>query len=272
MERDPIPTRRIAAVVAYEGTDFSGFQAQAEGRTVAGVLADAARTLGAGDPCIKCAGRTDAGVHADGQVVALSLPLRLDERRILPALNANLPEDVRILATWPCAAEFDPRRDAIMRTYVYRLCAGAILPPVHRRRVAALPRPLDPLLCSEAARAYLGQWEFREWRSSQCQGRRTLLTISAADFSPAQASRPWMEITFSARSFLHHMVRFLVGGIIAVGSRRLTPGELAGALAAGKRPAVVVPAPACGLTLARVDYPGARGGAGPAPGPLTPPA
>lgn len=247
--------RRVAAIVEYDGTNFCGFQRQINGRTVAGVLETAATTLGSANPLLKCAGRTDTGVHADGQVVALWMPERFEERRMKIAFNAVLPEDIRVRDARVCAMDFDPRRAAVQRTYVYRLCSGEPVPPLMRFAVAEHVRPLRTELLAEAFALFQGEWEFREWRASQCQGKRTRLRIDSALVEPPARDERWVTFTISSRSFLHNMVRFLVGGAIAVAQQKLSVAELRAALADGKRPSCVVPADACGLTLKRVKYP-----------------
>ncbi len=247
--------RRVAAIVEYDGTNFCGFQRQPTGRTVAGVIEDAAKKLGSLDPWLGCAGRTDAGVHADGQVVAFWMPDSFAERRLKLALNAVLPDDVRVREARTCPADFDPRRDAIQRTYHYRLCSGEPVPPLMRFMVAEHVRPLDTGLLVNAFEVFRGEWEFQEWRAAKCQGTRTRLLIAEASVAPPGPGERWVTYTISSRSFLHNMVRFLVGGSIAVAQGKLSVDELRAALAEGKRPSCVVPADACGLTLARVTYP-----------------
>jgi len=251
----PVGHRRVAALVEYDGTRFQGFQRQPEGRTVAGVIEEAATKLGSRDPWLGCAGRTDAGVHANGQVVAFWMPKQFEERRLKLALNAVLPEDVRVRDARTCSNDFDPRREAIQRSYVYRLCSGEPVPPLMRFMVAEHVRPLDLDMLSAAFALFAGEWEFREWRAAQCQGTRTHLRITEASVTPPVRDERWVTFTISSRSFLHNMVRFLVGGAIAVGRGKVSVDDLRVALAEGRRPSCVVPADACGLTLARVTYP-----------------
>lgn len=250
-----LPQRRVALLVEYDGTDFRGLQIQMQGeRTVQGEIERAARQLGADDPDFEAAGRTDTGVHATGQVVAVSLPERLAAERVARSLNALLPDDICIRRAAVCAPDFRPRFDAIGRSYLYRLSAGTPPPPMFRRVVAECHYRLDPELTSAAAAAFRGQREMREWRSSICQATRTFLTIDEAEAQPPGAD-PWWNIQLRARSFLHHQVRFMVGGIVAVGSGRLPLGELQAALDAGRRPNLAKVEEARGLTLAAVEYP-----------------
>ncbi|MDX2177529.1 MAG: tRNA pseudouridine(38-40) synthase TruA [Candidatus Sumerlaeia bacterium] len=253
---EPLALRRAALLVEYDGTAFEGFQRQREARTVQGALEEAAEKVGSHAPRLICAGRTDAGVHAAGQVVALSLPERLPADKLAFAMNSVLPQDIRVRRAVPCGEEFGPRHDAVMRTYRYRVCVGVPVPPVARGFVAYVGRVPAPELLAEAAPLYLGKREFREWRAAQCQGKRTLLTISRAEVrTPEETGEAWHDFVFSARSFLQHMVRFLVGGCISVARRKVAMEELALALAEGRRPRDIAPAEARGLILERVDYP-----------------
>ncbi|MBI1290348.1 tRNA pseudouridine(38-40) synthase TruA [bacterium] len=251
---EALPTRRVALIVEYDGTDFRGLQRQPhDEETIQGKIEAAVQRLGAGDVGFVASGRTDAGVHALGQVVAVSIPERLETRRVALALNALLPEDIRIRQVADCPPDFSPRFDAIRRTYHYHFTAMAFPTPLERRFVSRIAMPLDTDLIGPAAESFKGQWELREWRSSICQATRTFLNIDEAEATPPTREHgPW-RIRFAARSFLHHQVRFMVGGIIAVASGKLTVAELREALAAGVRPKVVAMQSACGLCLAQVD-------------------
>lgn len=254
--------RRVALLVEYDGSEFQGLQWQAHtSATIQGEVERAAAAIGSTSPRFEASGRTDTGVHAVGQVIAIDLPARMEERRIALAMNAQLPESIRVRRAVVCAPDFSPRHDARLRTYVYRLASREPVNPLYRRSVAFTPYRLDPQSVVEAAASFAGQWEFREWRAAGCQATRTLLTIReaaavppghAADFREEPA--PYWRFIFRARSFLHHQVRFIVGGIVAVGSGRLALGELRAALAEGRRPDIVKCEPACGLTFTHVAF------------------
>jgi tRNA pseudouridine38-40 synthase len=262
----PLPTRRVALLLEYDGTAYRGLQAQSAGHdTIQGRVEAACRALGSTEVGFVAAGRTDAGVHAVGQVVAVSLPVRLEERRIIRALNACLPPDIRVRRAVHCADSFSPRHDAEGRYYIYRLAAGVEVPPLLRHSVAFSVRRLDRARTMAAAAAFVGRWELAEWRSADCQATRTFLTIRRAEAIPPDPDalfygrpRVHWEFHFEARSFLHHQVRFMVGAITAVGSGKLEVDELKRALAEGRRPARVMVEPACGLTLTGVSYPPER--------------
>jgi tRNA pseudouridine38-40 synthase len=242
-------------IVEYDGTDYRGLQRQIhDTATIQGRIEDAVRKLGTVEPHFVASGRTDTGVHALGQVIAVSVPTRMSAWRLLPALHAMLPDDIRIRRLVDCDPDFNPRFDAIRRTYQYRVSALAYPSPLERRHVARIHLRLDPDLVNEATASFVGQWELREWRASICQAKRTRLNIDEARAEPPNDDRHHWRITFSARSFLHHQVRFMVGGVVAVAAGKLSLQELREALSVGVRPKVVVMQPACGLCLARVDF------------------
>lgn len=260
----PLPVRRVALLVEYDGSAFRGLQAQAPpARTIQGEVEAALRTIGARDPGFIASGRTDAGVHATGQVIAANVPVRMEEGAVAKSLNALLPPDIRVRAARDCGGDFSPRFDAIRRHYVYRLCSREPVTPILRHCVAHTSRAMDAARVHAAAEAFHGKWELREWRSSSCQATRTALTIESVRVYPPGGDGPgaligggrlYWEIHVSSRSFLHHQVRFMVGALTAVGSGKLTVEELREALATGRRPAIVKVEPARGLTLARVEF------------------
>jgi len=250
------PLRRFLLQVEYDGTRFAGLQRQLHTEeTVQGALEAAARHLGSTDPDFIASGRTDSGVHALGQVVALNLPAKLETRRVGLAFHALLPDDIRIRRVVDCPEGFSPRFDAIQRVYHYRMVSMKFPNPLERHMVARIPFRLDADLVHEATALFPGRWELKEWRSSTCQAKRTHLNIDLASAEAPNQDRAHWRLTFAARSFLHHQVRFMVGGIVAVACGRLKLEELRDALAGGYRPGVVAMQPACGLCLAQVNFP-----------------
>jgi tRNA pseudouridine38-40 synthase len=254
--------QRVALIVEYDGTRYRGLQRQAhDDATIQHQLEQAACTLGSHDVSFVASGRTDAGVHALGQVVAMNLPRRLEEKRIARALNALLPGDIRVRRAVICSTDFSPRFDARERTYIYRLSSHSIVTPLQRHFVAHTPYELNEEQTKDAAGCFKGHWEMKKWRSVQCQGKRTLLTIDEARAIPPQDSLPldqepcsYWRFLFRARSFLHHQVRFMVGGVIAVGSGRLSLEELKESLKLGTRPVQVKCEPACGLCFTAIGF------------------
>lgn len=255
------PHRRLLLRVEYDGTRYHGLQRQDHTTlTIQQAFEDAAGRLGVTDCRFAASGRTDSGVHATGQVIALDLPAGMSLHRVTGAMNALLPADIRVRETAPCPPDFSPRFDARQRTYLYRLCALEPVPPLERHRVAFIKAALDPDRTREAARAFVGRWELDAWRSSICQATRTLLTIDECEALPPRRDertgedQPWWTIRVRARSFLHHQVRFMAGAVVACGSGKLPIEELRAALAEGRRPVCVTKLPARGLCLLRVDW------------------
>lgn len=268
---DGLPTRapleapapglvRVAAIVEYDGTDFAGLQWQDNAPSIQGELERVLGLMGVGEAGFRAAGRTDAGVHARGQVVALWMPDRVARGNAVGALNWHLPTSIRVRRVVACDPAFDPRRDAIRRAYRYLLCAGQPTPPLMRGRMGHVPARLDLDALRAAARVFEGTHNFRAWRSTQCQAPRTVLAMERADVAPWAEAAPHgldtqcFEVRFECRSFLHRMVRFLVGGLVSVGSGALSVDDLRRHLDAATLPPRVVPAPAAGLSLERVDY------------------
>jgi tRNA pseudouridine38-40 synthase len=251
----------------YDGTDFSGWAEQPGRRTVAGVLREALATVlrtPARDLGLVVAGRTDAGVHATGQVCHLdvpagahaALPGRSDlspEAALLRRLRAVLPPDLRVRSVQPAPAGFDARFSALCRRYAYRLCDDpAGVPPLLRRQVAATSRTLDVPAMTRASRALVGLHDFAPF----CRRREGATTIrTLLEYSWARDADGLVVARVVADAFCHSMVRALVGGAIAVGEGRRPVGWLADVLSSGVRDPRVVVAPAHGLVLEEVVYP-----------------
>jgi tRNA pseudouridine38-40 synthase len=247
---------RYRVTLAYDGTDFQGFQLQrrsgARGRTVQGVLEQAlARLAGGARVAVFGAGRTDAGVHALGQVAAFELPRGLAPAALQRALNGLLPADVRVLDAAEAAADFHPRKSAVSKLYRYVLDCGPVQLPQRARYAGSCPAPLDEAAVREAAALYLGRHDFASLASS---GSSATTTVRSVTRSEARFEGATLVYETEADGFLRRMVRSMVGGLVAAGSGRLTPRELGRALAARDRGAWPAPAEARGLTLVRVDY------------------
>lgn len=253
-------TVRMALVIEYDGADFAGLQRQSNGRSIQGEMEAAAAALGAAECEFRASGRTDAGVHARGQVVAMDLPESVARGNPVSALNWHLPLSVRVRRAAVAPAGFDPRRDARLRTYHYFLCAGQPVPPLMRHRMGRIKAHLDLERMRQAAGILLGCHDFKQWRSSQCQGTRTVLDLKRVEVDRWSGGafhgmdEQCFEMWFSCRSFLHKMVRYLVGGIARVGAGKLSPEELAAHLEAGTLPPRVAPADPWGLVLENVEY------------------
>nr|WP_218922291.1 tRNA pseudouridine(38-40) synthase TruA [Kibdelosporangium phytohabitans] len=233
--------------IAYDGTDFSGWARQPERRTVCGVLEDTlARILRLPEVRLTVAGRTDAGVHATGQVAHVDLPVVPEAYR----LNRALPGDVRILGVSTVSADFDARFAALRRHYTYRV-SDAVVAPLQRNHIVAWPRPLDIGLIDAAARTLLGTHDFVAF----CKRREGATTIRELQRLDWRGDGEVLIAEVSADAFCHSMVRSLVGALLAVGEGKRPLDWPAKLLTAEARSSEVTVAPAHGLILTKVDYP-----------------
>jgi tRNA pseudouridine38-40 synthase len=252
-----VPLFRVT--LAYDGTDFLGWQRQraGRGRTVQGVLEEALGRLVEGSRvAVAGAGRTDAGVHALGQVASFRLPRELGAAELQRALNGLLPADVRALEVAPAPEGFHARRSAVSKLYRYVLDCGGVPLPQRRRTAGWVPGRLDEVAVRRGASLFLGRRDFASLASAGSPVRTTVRTVTRSDVAFHERG---LIYEVEADGFLRKMVRSMVGGLIAVGGGRVTPAELAAALEARDRRVWPAPAPPCGLTLVRVDYPSPHG-------------
>jgi tRNA pseudouridine38-40 synthase len=243
--------------LAYDGTDFAGWQVQARpsgppARTVQGELEAALARLAGGAPVrVAGAGRTDAGVHALGQVASFTLPRAFEPGALQRALNGLLPLDVRVLEAAEAPPGFHARKSARSKLYRYLLDTGAVQLPTRRRLAAHVPWVLAPEAVTEAAALFVGRHDFASLASSGGSVRTTVRTVTR---SQAVLQGGTLTYEVEADGFLRKMVRSMVGALIEAGRRAVTTSDLRRALAERDRRAWPAPAPACGLTLVRVDY------------------
>ncbi len=242
---------RFAATVSYDGHEFAGSQRQLHARTVQGELEQAAERLFGASTRVELAGRTDAGVHAIGQVAAFSAATALDPATIERALNAHLPEDVAVRDVRAAPAGFDPRRWARRRWYRYSLLTSAVRLPLQRRAAWRIGSRLDVAAMREAAAALLGQRDFSACAAPLEEGRSPLRTVAEASFSQAGCL---LAFNIEANAFLPQMVRRIVGGLVRVGRGAITANDFETAVAAATPATVGPPAPPHGLCLQRVWY------------------
>jgi len=255
---------RLRIDLAYDGTDFHGWATQPGLRTVQAEVGAALTTaLRAPEPVpVVCAGRTDAGVHARGQVVHADVPEPRepaqragspDPERLTGRLNGILPPDVRVRRVVAAAPGFDARFGALWRRYAYRVAdTTGLLDPLTRRHVLAWRRPLDLAAMDEAATALVGHHDFASF-CKQREGATTVRTLLDLAWRRDEAGVAVLDVR--ADAFCHSMVRSLVGCLLAVGEGRRQPAWAADVLAARARSAQVAVAPAHGLTLEEVAYP-----------------
>ena len=249
----PAPTRRFRLDISYDGTDFSGWAVQPGRRTVAGVLTEALTLVLRAPVVLTVAGRTDAGVHAAGQVASADLAADLDPGWAVRRLARLLPPDVRVRAVTAVPPEFDARFAALRRHYRYRVATapwGA--EPLRARDTVAWPHPLDLDAVASASAALLGEHDFAAF----CKRREGATTVRALErLEWTRGPDGVVEAAVSADAFCHSMVRSLVGALLDVGRGRRAVDWPAGLLGRAARVSDVAVAPAHGLTLVGVDYP-----------------
>jgi tRNA pseudouridine38-40 synthase len=249
----PGPTARYRLDIAYDGTDFSGWAAQPGRRTVAGVLTEALTVVLRVPVALTVAGRTDAGVHATGQVASADLPADLATGWALRRLARLLPADVRVRAITAVPPQFDARFAALRRHYRYRIATapwGA--EPLRARDTLAWPHPLDLEAVTAASTALLGEHDFAAFCKRR-EGATTVRALERLDWT--RGPDGVVEAAVSADAFCHSMVRSLVGALLDVGRGRRVVDWPAGLLGRDARASDVAVAPAHGLTLVGVDYP-----------------
>lgn len=246
-----MPTFRLT--LEYDGSEFAGWQSQAQGeRTVQATLAAALAEI-AGEPVrVTGAGRTDAGVHAEGQVAAAVLETRLDAATLLRAVNAHLPRDVAVVGCALARDGFDPRREATGKLYCYAVWNAQVASPLRRRRFHHVPAPLDVAGMKEAAAHLVGRHDFASFQATGSGVTDTVRTLTRVELAGAAGAE--LAFSFEGDGFLRHMVRNVVGTLLEVGAGRRPPGSLPELLAARDRTRAGPTAPARGLTLVRVDY------------------
>ncbi len=250
----PAPTlQRWALQIEYDGTHFVGWQAQIDGPSIQSTLeASIARLEGRRAP-LTCAGRTDSGVHASGQVAHVDLARIITGEKLLAALNYHLkPHPIAVLRAAPVPPGFSARFSAIGRAYRYRILNRPARAALLARQVWHLPRTLDIAAMQRGADHLLGRHDFTSFRAAACQANSPLRTLDRLDVS---RTGEIVEIAAEARSFLHHQVRNMVGTLRLVGEGRIAPEALATILAARNRAAAGPTAPPDGLCLIAVRYP-----------------
>ncbi len=244
---------RYALLIEYDGAGFVGWQRQAAGRSVQAVLEQAASHLAGGAAVASvAAGRTDAGVHAAGQVAHIDLPTARRPEAVRDALSFHMrPHRVAVLAAAVVGAEWNARFSAIGRSYVYRILNRRVRPALLHGRVWHLGHALDAAAMQAAAQALVGRHDFTSFRAAACQAKSPWRTLDALE---VRRDGEMIEIAAEARSFLHHQVRNMVGTLALVGQGRWRPERVAEALQARDRAAAGPTAPPEGLTLLRVRY------------------
>ncbi|MGI9591056.1 MAG: tRNA pseudouridine(38-40) synthase TruA [Myxococcota bacterium] len=248
-----MPTFRL--MLEYDGSGFEGWQVQPGGRrTVQGVLeAAVAQVTGAAGFRLIGAGRTDAGVHAEGQVAGLSVETALAAERLARALNGVLPPDVAVRACATVPDGFHARYDATGKHYRYAIWNGATRSPLREGRFHWVPSRLDVAAMGEGAAALAGDHDFASFQAAGSDVRSSERCLRRLDVTGEPRGEVWLEV--EGPGFLRHMVRILAGTLIDVGLGRTPADQIPAILAARDRSRAGRTAPAQGLTLVRVDYP-----------------
>ncbi|MEP6637419.1 MAG: tRNA pseudouridine(38-40) synthase TruA [Acidobacteriota bacterium] len=243
--------------IQYDGTDFHGWQMQSELRTVQGELTRALSLLDDSDVVVHGSGRTDAGVHAEGQVASVQLQREITPQKLRAAVNGNVERDVRVTKVEVVADDFHARYSATGKTYRYRIVNGPVLSPFWRRFAYHEARPLDRELMDQCAELFIGTHDWTAFSSAQSDAETKTRTITALEISEHEDSQAGriVEISASADGFLRYMVRSIAGTLMAVGRGEMDNELVARAIASGDRSIVAATAPACGLTLLSVRYP-----------------
>jgi tRNA pseudouridine38-40 synthase len=241
---------RVKAIVAYDGTDFVGFQRQAVGRTVQGVLEAVLEDVVGSRVRVLAAGRTDAGVHAEGQVIAFDTEWRHSLSDLKRALNACLPKDSAVRELAQAAADFHPRFDAVSRRYRYTIYQAPVRSPLVRRVSLHCRTPLDVEAMQTATAAIIGEHDFAAF------GRPTKGDVTVRRVFEAQweAEPPWVRFEIEANAFLFRMVRSIVGTLLQVGHGKISTERVSEILTSRDRSQAGQTAPAHGLCLIRVSY------------------
>jgi tRNA pseudouridine38-40 synthase len=243
---------RYRLILEYDGTPFAGWQRQAHDLTVQQVVEEAIEKMSGERVAIQAAGRTDAGVHALGQVVSFDLRREWDPFRISEALNFHTkPHPVSLTACVGVPDTFEARFSAIARHYEYRILNRRGRPALDDFRVWHCPMALDATAMHEAAQLILGKHDFTTFRAAECQAKSPVKTLDRLDVS---RESEMVVVRASARSFLHSQVRSMVGSLKLVGEGKWTPYDFRVALDAADRSRCGPLAPPQGLYLIRVDY------------------
>lgn len=264
----------IRCKVAYDGSGFAGFARQPDQRTVQGVLGAAVEQIAGHPVLVRGASRTDAGVHALGQVIAFGSERELPPERWTRALNRVLPDDVAVRDAEPCAPDYDPRFDAVDKTYRYLFHHGAQRDPLLRARVWQLGRllrggrALDLDAMAACCALFTGTHDFRAFRAAADVRENTVRTLLCVEIQPSFGGDPdVLALEVQGTAFMLNMVRILAGTLVEVGRGRLSPAQVAAQLnERGSRAATGPTAPAHGLTLLEVKLGRAAAPASP-PGP-----
>jgi len=239
--------------IAYEGTGFVGWQRQAAGVSIQGLIEDALRDLAGTEVAVVGAGRTDAGVHALGQVASFSIERAMTADTLIRAVNARLPDAVRVVAAVEAAPGFNARFDARVKTYRYRLWNADVMNPFERRYAWHVPGTLDVERMADAARAIEGRHDFAAFQAAGSAAKTTVRTVASSRVD-ATGRDGLLVYEVTGDGFLRHMVRTIVGTLVETGRQRRSVESMRETIASRDRAAAGPTAPAEGLFLTSVVY------------------
>ncbi len=245
--------RRILIRIAYDGTAYSGFQAQSSGvKTICGTIEEALFELTGEKTGLTGGSRTDAGVHALDNVAVFDTVSRIPAEKFAPALNRYLPEDIRITSSVQVPESFHPRRTACLKTYEYRFLSAPVPRPMRRLYTAYTRFPLDTEAMDRAAAYLQGTHDFTSFASIYMQASSPVRTLTEIRVFPEGEET---VIRVSGTGFLYNMVRIIAGTLLEAGRGRILPEQMPAILEARDRRTAGQTAPACGLTLVRYEFP-----------------
>jgi tRNA pseudouridine38-40 synthase len=244
--------RTIKLVVQYDGSDYVGWQRQGKGVSVQGLIEEALTTVDGAPVTLHGAGRTDAGVHAIGQVASARVTTAIEDWQLVRALNANLPDAIRVTDLTTVPDSFHARFSATAKTYEYRIWNGRTVPPFIRQYAWHIIEPLNLALMQEASRAIPGEHDFAAFRSARSMNHTTVREITGVSWRQGDERTLIFEI--DGKGFLRYMVRSLVGTVVEIGRGQRPVGDIARLLAAPDRSQAGRTAPARGLFLMKVEY------------------
>jgi tRNA pseudouridine38-40 synthase len=245
---------RVRAVVAYDGTDYGGFQRQVNAPTVQAALEAALAQVTQEAVTVLGAGRTDAGVHAAGQVIAFDTGWRHTLSDLHRALNAVLPVDIAVLEVGNAAADFHPRYDARSRSYRYSFYNAPVRSPLNQRYSLHVTVPLDVAAMQRAAQYLVGEHDFATFGRPPRRNKRSGVTVRRVLMAEWSKKSAGLTFDIEANAFLYRMVRSIVGTLLQVGRGRMSVEELVAVLAACDRSLAGPTAPPHGLCLMEVKY------------------
>lgn len=244
-------------LIQYDGTDFHGWQVQDNARTIQGELERVIGMLENDEVKVVGSGRTDAGVHAEGQVANVHLTRQFTPDKLRNAVNGNMWRDIRIISAEAAPDEFHARFTAKMKTYVYRVVNAPVMSPFWARYAHHESRPLDVSKMNDAARLFLGEHDWTAFSSAQADGESRVRTVSGFTVESRwddRARASIVEFRISAKGFLRYMVRSIVGTMLEVGRNEKDFDTIQTAIVGGDRSLAGITAPPNGLTLQSVEY------------------